>query len=469
MVQLTTLIAIAAISFYPVVGISLDESNPGRISTPLAFAILQYLANPITDSIKAAASTIAANVVSWSSSLKDVNAVTSVNDWATLGIIAGGLIQYEELTGDTQYNHLVVDLITSHIGPRHDFMLSNPNLVLVAPGYWALAAAAGAETQAQSSDSARAWLNPAETVFNDYTSSWNETGACNGGLPQFIIAPRGSDFKTTATNGAFFSLAARLAHSTGNFTYIDWATKVFDWSLSVGLVDDNSWAVNGFVVGDDNCTSVNKSPTSINTAFYLSGAAHMYNVTIGATQAVWKRSLDGLVAYTASSYFPDGIATEHCNLVPIANCTAGANDFRGLLGSALIDTIRVAPHTSAILFPLLVSTAKAAADTCSQGPNGTSCSSVWTGEPDKNFTAALGSDLSTLIFVQALLVNATAPTTDTLSLGNGTATEGSGPDSTTSGAGTPSSTPNAGVALTANVASVGVWAGMFSMIAWLML
>lgn len=60
---------------------------------------------------------------------------------------------------------------------------------------------------------------------------------------------------------------------------------------------------------------------------------------------------------------------------------------------------------------------------------------------------------------------ATPPTTDTLDLGNETATAGSGPSSTALGTGT----PNAGFALTANVASVGFWAGMFGMTAWLML
>jgi mannan endo-1,6-alpha-mannosidase len=246
-------------------------------------------------------------------------------------------------------------------------------------GLWALAAVSGAQAQAQSSDSARAWLNPAQTVFDEFTSSWDNS-TCNGGLPQ------SNSIKSSTTNGVFFNLAARLAHSTGNLTDLDWATRVLDWSRSISLIDQTNWTVYDFAQGGDNCSSVERSEWTFNTGFYVSGAAHMYNITSGDTQTKWRTVLDGLVKTMVYDFLPSGIATETCELYedacnPELREFIGFTEYKGVLGRVLVDTLRVAPYTSPLIHPLLASTAQAAAKACSQGPNGTSCSYIWRGTP----------------------------------------------------------------------------------------
>lgn len=60
-----------------------------------------------------------------------------------------------------------------------------------------------------------------------------------------------------ALQGGFFQTAARLARYTGNQTYADWATKVWNWSVTTGIVGSQYHVYDGSSDGDGaNCSSV---------------------------------------------------------------------------------------------------------------------------------------------------------------------------------------------------------------------
>jgi hypothetical protein len=99
------------------------------------------------------------------------------------------------------------------------------------------------------------WQELCINAFNYYVRRWN-TSTCGGGL-QWRFHPENAGFyyKNAVSNGAFFQLSARLLRLTGNQTYFNWANKIYDWSVEIGLVDH---MYNAFDGADDtiNCTGI---------------------------------------------------------------------------------------------------------------------------------------------------------------------------------------------------------------------
>lgn len=87
------------------------------------------------------------------------------------------------------------------------------------------------------------WLQLATTVFDQVTTRW-DASTCGGGI-RWQISPSspGYNYKNAISNGLAFQLAARLARHTNNATYTTWATKIFSWTRSIGLIDIKSYAV----------------------------------------------------------------------------------------------------------------------------------------------------------------------------------------------------------------------------------
>ncbi|KAF7593127.1 hypothetical protein BBP40_012006 [Aspergillus hancockii] len=86
-------------------------------------------------------------------------------------------------------------------------------------------------------------------VFNLLVARW-DTDNCGGGL-RWQIWPfqAGYATKNAASNGDLFELAARLARYTGNKTYEEWAEKVWDWTLSSPLMNNETWTIAGSSFG----------------------------------------------------------------------------------------------------------------------------------------------------------------------------------------------------------------------------
>lgn len=86
----------------------------------------------------------------------------------------------------------------------------------------------------------------------------------------------GYDYKNSIANGCFFNLGARLARYTNNNTYADFAEKAWDWTTSVGLIDNQYKIYDGAHI-ETNCTDINKVQFSYNMGVWTLGAAMMYN------------------------------------------------------------------------------------------------------------------------------------------------------------------------------------------------
>jgi mannan endo-1,6-alpha-mannosidase len=424
--------------------------------------ILQY-AKITTDSIKSAASAVASNVVSYyhgNETGQTVGILGSPYEWWEAGTMFDALIQYWQLTGDDQYNGIVAKGILAQEGQNDDFMPANQTSSEGNDdqGIWALAAMSAAESKLPDSSSTT-WVELAEAVFNEYVSRW-DTSTCNGGL-RWQIQPYDNGYtdKNSVSNGAFFQLASRLARYTGNSTYSDWASKVFDWTTSIGLIDGD-WNVFDGADTTANCTDIDHYQFSYVAGMFVSGAAHMYNTTSGSAQ--WEKPLSGLLNRTLSVFFINGIATETAceNKQNNGTCTSDMQSYKGMLGRWLVDTMEMAPFTSASIMPMFTSTAAAAAKSCTQGASGNGCQFYWNSANGNDSAVGLGADLDALSYVQGLLANQVAAPA--------TGTAGS-TGSTTSGSASPTSSHNAGVAVRGGHTSMSFFAGMFGSIAWLIL
>jgi mannan endo-1,6-alpha-mannosidase len=168
--------------------------------------------------------------------------------WWEAGAMFMTLINYWYYTGDDTYNNETVQAILWQAGSNYDLMPTN-----------------------------QTWVAIAQAVFNQMTTRWDNT-TCGGGLRwQIFTWNAGYTYKNSIANGCFFNIAARLARYTGNQTYADWATKIWDWEMAVGLIGPN-YAVYDGSSDTTNCSEVDKALYSYNQGIYLFGAAVMYSV-----------------------------------------------------------------------------------------------------------------------------------------------------------------------------------------------
>jgi mannan endo-1,6-alpha-mannosidase len=390
--------------------------------------------------------------------------------WWEGGAMFDTLIQYWHLTGDSQYNGLIAQAINAQKGPNGDFMPPNQTKAEGSDDQstWALAAMSAAEEQLQGEEGG-SWFVLADAVFNEQVLRW-DTATCGGGLRwQIFTFTTGYNYKNSISNGYFFQLSSRLARFTGNTTYSDWASKVFNWTTSAGFIDSDWNVFDGSDV-TTNCSQINKFQFSNLAGTYITGAAHMYNLTNGASQ--WKSALDGLLNRTLTVFVKDGVFYEEaCEEKGI--CSIDMLAFKGLLAHWLVDTVQMAPYTSQEILPMLKSSAQAAAKACDGG-----CAFVWNGTSTGGKSGSgVGEQLSALSVVQGLLVgNAAAPVTVKTggSVGNATSTSTGGENGTqtsgsATGSGSLSATGNSGFAMGAEAARMGVLAGLLGSIAWLVL
>lgn len=126
------------------------------------------------------------------------------------------------------------------------------------------------------------------------------THRCNGGLQwQIFKSNPGWGYKNSISNGGFFQISARLAHATGNQTYLDWCEKIYDWMAGVGFIDADYNVWDG-AEAKANCTPVDRSLWGYNPSVVLYGAAVLFNVT---GSEVWAERTSGLLEACANSFF----------------------------------------------------------------------------------------------------------------------------------------------------------------------
>ncbi|POS76409.1 glycosylhydrolase family 76-5 [Diaporthe helianthi] len=415
-----------------------------------------------TTSIKGVARTIVEGALSYYPG----NATTFIDlpspyYWWECGALMGALLDYSHYTQDTSYDGLLSTALSANIGPQNDLMITkyrgqegNDD-----QSFWTFNMLTAAERNLPQVEDASvpSWLQVAQNSWNSLSGRWN-TSACGGGLLWQIFPenPNGLNYRNSVSNGGLFQISARLYRATGNRTYLDWANKVWDWSVAVKMIDQDYFVYDG-ANSDTNCTDMNPVSFSYSAGIYLYGAAVLANATDGDAASTWTQRTEGLLQASRSFFSPYGNATnimyEHaCETV--GRCNTDMKSFKGYLSRFMYASAVMLPSISASVKELLGASATAAANACSGGDDSVTCGQKWyVGGFDGS--VGLGQQMCALETVQGQLARqAAAP------LGNGQIKDVRGSASaatsptvsdtgpvTISAAITPTDTENAGVAV----------------------
>jgi mannan endo-1,6-alpha-mannosidase len=327
------------------------------------------------------------------------------------------MLDYQHYTGDTTYNDVITEAILSQVGPNYDLMVprhegdeGNDD-----QAFWAFTILEAAERNfPQPNDTIPAWLDIAANAWNTMAARW-DTEKCGGGLYWQIFESNsnGMHYKNSVSNGGFFQMSARLARATGNNTYVEWAQKVWDWSVSIGFVNDTTGnggldVLDGADISDD-CQAVNQVSFSYSQAIYLYGAAVLYNYTDG--NQTWGDRVTQLLTGTDSYFSPYDNATdvmyEHaCEQQGV--CKTDMFSFKAYMSRFLWATTQMVPSTFAAIQARLTVSAAAAAAACTGGDDGVTCGHKWyVGGWDGS--SGLGQQLCAQEIIQGLLITEAAP------------------------------------------------------------
>lgn len=323
----------------------------------------------------------------------------------------GAMLDYYHYTNDSTYNDVTYQALVSQVGPNYDYMVpahqkdeGNDD-----QAFWGFATMSAAERGFTAPPlGTPGWLQLTINLWNTQAARWDLT-SCGGGLKwQIFTFNNGYNYKNSVSNGAFFQLSARLARYTGNSTYLDWATKTWEWSTAIGLIDGN---YNVFDGTDDlkNCSQVSAMQWSYSLGIYMYGAAVLYNYTNGS--AIWAERTQGLLNASATFFSPFNNATNIMYEVAcedIGTCNYDQWSFKAYLSRFMWATTQMADFTYPTVSTLLTRSAQGAAQSCSGGSSGTTCGAKWyVGGWDGG--AGVGQQLSALEVMQGLLINSTWP------------------------------------------------------------
>lgn len=228
-----------------------------------------------------------------------------------------------------------------------------------------------------------------------------DTTTCGGGLRwQIFTFNNGFNYKNSISNGCFFNLAARLAKYTGNNTYAEWAEKTWDWTVGVGLLDNNYYVYDG---SDDtiNCTRVNRIQWTYNAGAFLLGAANMYNHTNGSS--LWKERVDGMLTGT-DVFFPENNVMQEVACENNGKCDVDQHSFKAYLARWMAATTKMAPYTYNTVMAKLGPSAQAAAQQCSGGDNGRTCGLRWQDGSTWDGSYGVGQEMAALEVIQSNLI-----------------------------------------------------------------
>ncbi|QIX01022.1 hypothetical protein AMS68_006539 [Peltaster fructicola] len=368
------------------------------------------------DSIKAAAKTIAARMVSYYSKNNGSIILSNVPGlldqsvtqyyWWEVGEMFMSLIDYWYLTGDSEYNAQVMQGMQFQAGSNADFMPTNQTKDLGNDDqvFWGFAAMGAAEFNLPNpSSDLPQYLALAQAVFNTQALRWDTT-SCSGGLKWQIFAfNNGYDYKNSPTNFGFFNLAARLGHYTKNSSYLDWAEKSYNWSQRTQLISTEYHVWDGM---DDlkNCTDWNHIEWTYSSGMALHGAAVMYAAT---NSTIWKDRVTAIWNTSSSVFFNSAkVMTEvACESNSPVNCNTDQLSFKASYSRFLAQTASaIRPWLSDSINTYLAASASAAAAQCIGGTSGSDCGTLWFNNGKWDGTTGVGQEMSAMQVIQSNLV-----------------------------------------------------------------
>lgn len=317
--------------------------------------------------------------------------------WESAGMWTS-MIHYSHYTQDYQYDETVAAAIVAQAGSTQDFLgpntLGNDDQL-----WWGIAAMTAAEYNFRAPASGPSWLQIADNVYNEVKDRWS-TSTCNGGLHwQISPSATGYSYKNAIANGLLFQLAARLGRYTGDSQYIETANTVWNWSLTVGLVDKVTHKVYDGTDSNQGCTSLDHDQWSYNVGAYLYGAAVMLDVT-GDT-ATWTPHVKGLISAASEVFTANGVLQES-KCEPNGDCDTDQLSFKAYISRWLAATAAMIPSLESQITPLLQASVDGALASCNGGSDADVCGMRWTtNEYDGNI--GVGQQMSALEVVHGQL------------------------------------------------------------------
>ena len=322
------------------------------------------------------------------------------------------LVDYYYLTGDSTWNEMVITGLQFQVGTNDDFMPSNETTSEGNDdqGFWALASMSATEQVFPNPPAGDpGWLALTQAVYNEYVSRWDKQ-FCDGGLRwQIHSFNQGWTYKNSIANGCFFNIAARLSRYTGNQTYAKWAEKVFDWEEQIGLITPAYTVYDGVSLPTSpstNCTDIDPIEWTYNVSIYLYGAAVMYNTT---ESAEWKTRTEGLLKSMIGRFVKNGVVYEN-DCESNKNCNLDEQSFKGYAVRFMAQTMQLAPFTASTIYPILQTTAQAAAGCCIgsssgfPGTQGEACGFSWLTPGTFDGFTGVGEQMNSLAAVMYTLI-----------------------------------------------------------------
>ncbi|ETS79744.1 hypothetical protein PFICI_09597 [Pestalotiopsis fici W106-1] len=342
--------------------------------------------------------------------------------WWLGGALWGTMLDYWHYTGDDTYNALVNQSILHQSGPNRDFL--EPNWTASTgnddQSFWGMSAMLAAEINFPDPPQDQPqWLALAQAVWNEQaTDDRRNSSLCGMGLRwQMYPQNKGYDYKNAIANAAFLNIGARLARYTNNQTYVKWCEDTWDWLTEYAIIDDQynvydgiHWTFGPAPQNQLDCSSRNNAQFSYSAAALIQGVANLYNFTNGDPR--WGDRLEGLVNQTFSYFAPDGYLVE-TSCEAFNKCTTDMTSFKGYVHRWLASAAQLAPFTFPQIYPVLKSSARAAADHCTEGDNGRMCTFGWAPDSVDKATGAC-QQMNVLGALSSLLVEGVkAPVTNT--------------------------------------------------------
>ncbi|PWY68602.1 hypothetical protein BO70DRAFT_400231 [Aspergillus heteromorphus CBS 117.55] len=297
------------------------------------------------------------------------------------GMLYSSLIPYWSATGNATYNSLILMRMESVETSVFNATWKGADVPTSEYVSWGLAAMAAADVDFPFPGDRKksAWVFWAMAVGYKLDMIINRGAVCDGGLYDDESQKNGTEFDWFS-NGAYFQLVSRiaLAFPPNKGTFINYADNAWSWSEKNGMVNTTDWTVSQMVsntttVNGSTCTAVDTSRWSYAYGLYLSGAAHMYNVTGSDT---WRTRTEGLLNSTLDTFFVNNILVEVGNgSASVANHPSIA--FKGFLALCLASVANLIPDMADQIVPLLKDTAVAVAEQCDGSSNQTVCGSDW--------------------------------------------------------------------------------------------
>lgn len=353
------------------------------------------------DSICDAANTVTEGILDYYDGLRyggTVGMVVEPYYWWQAGEMFGLLLGFVEACGNDTVKELVHTAMSLQLGEDYNLMVSNYSSSEGNDdqGVWSLTIMEAAEAKFEEPEGTL-WADAAKNTFWTMFNRWDSE--CQGGIRWQIFPDNnnGYSYKNTISNGALFTLAARLGKLNDDKSYFYMADFIFSWMLDIGFIKENDDEMVVYDGGssENGCKDVGTDHWSYNYGILLMGSAYLANAT---GEETWTLRTLKLFHLAKGLFFDDGVIYEQQCLdlkTGKSTCNNDQRSFRAILLRSLARTAQLVPSLESEISGLLQSSADAAAKSCLGGSDGHTCGLNWSeGKWDGMY--GLGEQLSAL-------------------------------------------------------------------------